>query len=166
MPRNFSVAAILEKNKVSSVNPYVICMELEIPDNDSIFVTNNSEDVVIDADTYTAFPFTVDAVEVSTDGGHQEIEVAVANVRHLLTSQIVETEGLRGAKAYIRVVSLVRDEFDVWNSEVVIEEEFLVNQTTVTEEVVTIKLGVENILQKRFPPRVYLISQFPGIPNS
>lgn len=165
MPRSLSLAAILEKNRVSSINPYVICLEIVIPAHDTIYVTNNNEDVVLGADTYTAFPFSLDPVEVSTDGGHQEVEISVANVRHLLTDQIRETEGLKDSTAYVRVVGLERDGED-WNTEILIEEEFLVKQVSLTEEVATIKLGVENILQKRFPPRVYLISQFPGIPTS
>ncbi len=139
MALSLSAAATLEKNKLSSDGAYLILLEIQIYGTDIVMrLVRNTEDIVWNGYTWTAFPFTLADVSQTSDGEIPEVTLAVSNVNRIVQSYVEDANGGGNSPVIIRVVnSNLLDEKDP-----LLEEYFTATKCSCKEDYVTFTLGM------------------------
>lgn len=133
-----SAAAKLEKNKLSSDGAYLVLLEIQIFNTDIVLqLVRNTEDIVWDGKTWTAFPFTLADVTQTADGEIPEITIGVSNVNRIVQSYVEQANGGGNSNVVLRVVNS-----KLLAEPALLEEYFTVTKTSCQEEYVTFTLGM------------------------
>lgn len=61
---------VLEKNKLSSTNPWLILLEINVPSipPTTVYLVRNTENITFNSQEYTAFPFEIDVSKQVSKG--------------------------------------------------------------------------------------------------
>jgi|SRR5210317_159659 len=150
MPNSFSILNAVEKNQLASGNAFLVLLEIQLVDSttnqvvDTIYVVNNNEDVVYNLQTYTAFPFDL---KLSKDAnGIPEVTLGATDYQKILLTQLNALQGATGSTVIMRVVNSGN-----LTADPEMEEIFDVVAANANDFKISIKLGAENPLQRRFP---------------
>jgi phage-related protein len=150
MPTSFSILNAIEKNQLASGNAFLVLLEIQLVDSttnqivDTVYVVNNNEDVVYKLQTYTAFPFDV---QLSKDAnGIPEVTLNATDYQKTLLTQLNALQGATGSIVIMRVVNSGN-----LSADPEMEEWFDVVGSNANDFKISIKLGAENPLQRRFP---------------
>jgi Phage-related protein len=147
---NLSVAGMLEKRQLSSEGVWLMLVEIAIPDSAApIRLVRNSEDIVWNGYSWTAFNIKLDDLKEDYKGRPQSVALQVSNVTQTFQAYVEEYGGLTGAAVTLRVVH--SQHLDTTAAE--LEEFFTVQSTTCDSKWVTFYLGCDISIQLRFPPR-------------
>ena len=150
MPTSFSVLNTIEKNQLASGTPFLVLLEIQLVDSttnqvvDTVYVVNNNEDIVYKLQTYTAFPFDLKLTKDSQ--GIPEVTLSARDYNKTLMTQLNNLQGATGSTVIMRVLNA-----DNLTADPEMEERFDVVDSGASDFNITIKLGAENPLQRRFP---------------
>lgn len=153
--RGISVSTILEKNKLTSGVAFVVLAKLEILNTatqtfvETLYLANNTENVVFGGQTYIAFPFRIDLRYEA--GAVPEITMSATDFQSVLLGKLNTYAGATGSRVTITIVNTANL---AQGAEV--EEVFEVIGTSASEWVISIRLGAESPLARQFPARTQM----------
>ena len=151
MAKNIPAALLLEKNKLSTDDPWLLLVELNLGGN-IIRITNNNEDVTFASATYTSFPFTLEPSSETTEGQLPVASITLGNASRTLQYYIESLNGAVGSTVKVIVVNAAHLGEDYSELELTLT----VLSAKADEAWLTLSLGAENILRKRFPLYRYI----------
>jgi phage-related protein len=140
---------IAEKNLMHSPEPWLILLEITLTDVGPTIIrlVKNTEDIVYDGNTWTAFPFKLSIVESNSKGQIPQVTLKVCNITRLLTPYLESLDG--GIGSTIKVIVVNNGLLDEDYSE--LELEFSVMDCNADAYWVMWILGMANPLNRRFP---------------
>lgn len=156
MPRGLTIAEVIDKNKIASDRVWLFALKIYVVDNDGVAVTdvrlvNNSEDVTIDAETYTAFAFTVDKSESDSDLGG--IQVGVQDQTRLVQQYLQLYQGLIGREVDV-IMTLTDSGTPTATTNADLVERYKIMGASTQGYVISFELGAENPLNSIVPSGV------------
>lgn len=142
---------ILEKNKLAGNQPWLLLLDVELTDSNTIYLVRNTEDIVFDGRTYQAFPFEVDERNQVTQGEIPTLGIRISNVNRLIQSYLDDYDGLVDNDITLRIVSRVGE---TWVEAIDFAYKIL---SCVSDAMwVNFTLGAPNPLNRRFPLHKYI----------
>jgi len=150
--RDLSAAAKLEKNKLASDGAWIILLEINLESVDTIRICRNTENIVWNGHTWTAFSFELDDRTESAMGEIPSITIRVSNVLRTIEYYLQQGNGGVGAEVIVRVVH--SKHLDLTEPE--LEEHFEVLHTKSDAMWVHFILGAPNPMLGRFPRPRYI----------
>jgi len=148
-----SSQAIIEKNKINSDETWLLLLEINYPNESSVFVCLNNEEVVWNGDTYLPAIFNLSGIVESKDAEVPSIPLTIFDLNRTLIPIIEKYDGGVGAEVIIRVVhsgylsNLVPE----------LEETTEIIDVTIDDSArISFKLGAENLINLRCPLQRYL----------
>lgn len=145
--KNLSAALILEKNRLATPNPWLLLLDIELPDATMLYICRNTEDVVFQTRTYTAFPFELEPTKESGKGEIPTITLRISNVTQVLQAYLEAQDGALGSIISLRVVNAALLEEDYAELTMV----FDVLTAVCDARWITFTLGAPNPLRASFP---------------
>jgi phage-related protein len=141
-----------QKNLISQVDPWLILLDITLPDSTILRFVRNTEDVTFQGNSYTAFPFELEAQKMANKGELPSIQLRVSNVTRFIQYYLEINNGGLGGTV---VVTLINNAY--------LLEDYSMLQTTYTiisasSDVnwATWSLGAPNPLRRQFPLYRYL----------
>ncbi len=147
-----SQAAILEKNKLESDGAWITLLEINIRPGLIIRLCRNTDDIVWNGDTWTAFPFQLDAPKQSGSGELPRFAVRVSNITRAVEGYLEQEGG--GVGATVRMLVVMSNHLNLTAAE--LDEEFSVQSTSYDQDWVTFTLSGATNLFRRVPERRFL----------
>lgn len=144
------LALRIEKNRLVATAPWLLLLDVTLPDASVIRLVRNTEDVTFGGNLYTAFAFDIDNVRSGGDGRIQGVSLKVANPGRALQPYMEAHDGLVGCGITLRVVHA--DNLAADYSELTLQWEILSAESA--EDWIVFSLGAENPLRRRFPLHV------------
>lgn len=152
MPERISVASVIEKNRIGSSVPYLVCLDVDIPDPvtgavaETMHLVNNTEDIVVQGVTYTAMQFSIELQQNS--GAMPQITLTVTDYSRAVIQRLNDNSGGIGFNVTVSVVNSA-----MLDQPPEVQEFFEVVNAEAANYVVTFTLGAENALARQFPRR-------------
>ena len=147
---NLPLALRLEKNKLAATAPWLILLAVTLPDTTVLRFARNTDDVVFNGNTYSAFAFELGDATSGGDGSIQSISLKVANPGRVLQPYLEANGGLVGCNVQLMVVHAANLTSDY--TELTLSYDVLTADSA--EDWITFTLGAENPLRRRFPLQV------------
>jgi len=144
---NLPLALRIEKNKLVSTAPWLLLLDVTLPDTTHIRLARNTENVTYGGETYTAFAFELGELRGGGDGRIQGVSLRVANPSRALQPYLEEHDGLIGCAVRLAVVHA--DNLAEDHSELTLDWEVLAAQPDA--DWINFTLGALNPLRRRFP---------------
>lgn len=148
MPLPLPLALRLEANKLVSTRPWLLLLELTLPDTSVLRFVRNTEDITYLGNVWLAFPFTIGDRGESGDGKIQAVTLRISNVERALTSLIEANDGLVGSQIRLIVVhegSLTEDHSALTLT-------YTIMATHLPDDIwIEFTLGAESPMRRRFP---------------
>lgn len=149
MPHNLTIDSIIDKNKVSSSNVFLILLEVEVRDTEGVLVdmvriAKNSEDVVFETNTFTASNFELD---IQIDALKEPSITLEAHDETKQLAQYVDAyDGLVGCNVRVIIVNS-----GGLTGPADIDEQMIVLSSSFSAYKLRFELGVESSVGLRFP---------------
>jgi phage-related protein len=147
----WSQVATLAKNSLANDGAFLVFMEIDYPNLESIRLVRNTEDVTWKKQLWTRFPFTLDT---STEDGKTipSLTVQVSNCEGILQTYLQRYNGLCDAEvrimvAYSKNLSNPNPEFEL---------DYLIQSTAYDEQWCKFTLSASSELTNRFPIGKYI----------
>lgn len=147
-----SAVAKIEANKMHGDGAWLILLEIQIPNVDTIYLVRNNENITWNSIEWIAFPFDLDDIKETSDGEIPSVILKVSNVTRAMQGYIENANGGVGSVVILRIVH--SQHLDLTEPE--IEEEFVCLNTKCDNQWIDFELGIGEVIQKRFPPKRYL----------
>jgi phage-related protein len=154
--KSLSVATVLEKAKVASDIPFLMCLDVSVIDPatgglvETLRIVKNTEDITWNGNVYTAAQFDIQLKEES--GAQPTVDLSVVDYTKTLMQRL---EAYQGGVGFKVVVSVVRaDPASMATDKPEAQAFFEVIGASSSEYVVSFTLGAENPLMKIFPRRL------------
>jgi len=147
---NLPLALRQEKNKLAATAPWLILLQLTLPDSSVMRFVRNNEDVPFGGEVYTALAFDLGDNRSSGDGSIQGVSLKVANPARVLEPYLEAHDGLIGCRVTMLVVHA--DNLGSDYSELTLSWDILSASTG--SDWITFNLGAENPFRRRFPLQV------------
>lgn len=150
-----SVATVIEKNRVASSTPFLVLAQIEVLNAntqtyvETIRIVNNPENVTWRGDVYTAWPFSVELRQES--GTVPSISLSGHDYQNTIGAKLQEYGGAVGSRVTISVVN-----YGNFSQAPEVQEIFEIVTASVNNWSVTISLGAESALTRRFPGNVQM----------
>ena len=80
MPLTLPAVLILEKNKIATANPWLVTLDITLVNGEKFYFVHNTEDIVFQGRTYTAFPFQIEIPKTSSKGELPSWILRVSNI--------------------------------------------------------------------------------------
>lgn len=152
MPNFLSVASVIEKNRLSSDNAFLLFLDIEIVDPNTgvvvevAHIVRNSIDVTLNGTSYVPAEF---SIEIKSESGIQpSINLMVHDMTRFLQTNMQEYGGGIGFN-----ITLMGVAANALTSPVELIEYFQVIGASTKGYIVTFVLGAENALTRTFPRR-------------
>lgn len=152
MPKALSVASIIEKNKLSSDVPFLVCLDIRVIDPvtsatvETLNLVRNSEDITYNGILYKAIMFDI---ELKAESGAQAaVTLTVTDYTKAIQGRM---EAYGGGVGFLVAVIVVNGGALDQPPEII--EDFEVTGASAANYVATFELGVENALARYFPRR-------------
>jgi len=157
-----SLAANIERHKLSSDEPWLILMQIQYPGSANPDATQQYLRLVRNLDPitfnepdngpqeYSPFNFSLGDYSVSSQGNFPELEIKASNVLRMLQGIIEQYAGLVGANVTLFVVNTANPA-----GEPELQMNFTVRQVQCTAKIVSIKLGAPSPIRRLFPLYMY-----------
>lgn len=152
MPKQLSVATVLEKNRLSSDVPFLVCLDIRVVDPatkalvEVLHLVRNSEDITFNGFEYRAIMFDM---EVTQEAGAQNpVTLTVTDFTKAIQGRM---EAYGGGVGFLVTLIVVNAGALGQPPEVV--EDFEVVGASAANYIVNFELGVENALARTFPRR-------------
>ena len=161
MPKTLPLALIVEKNKLNTDDPWLVFLDVVLPDESTLQIVNNTENVVWNSTTYVGLPFQLGVNKYSQGSEIPSIELKVSNVARSIQAQIDGLHGLIGSTVTLHIVNTGHLTEDFSELDVT----FSVIATSVDSEWVTFSLGAPNPIRQRFPLYYFLSNSCNWLPH-
>lgn len=143
---------IIEKNKLSTDSVWVKILDVNIPNQSTIYLCDTNDSITWDENVYIPFPFTLPEIKESSDGSVKEVSMTLSNVRRFLGVYISDYDTYRKNGGIDPIVITLR----IVNTAALdnlapITYTFKVLSFNLVAESVTLILGGDNITQRMFP---------------
>ncbi len=168
MPRNLPPLLVYGKNKLASADPILCLLEITLTDQaqTKIYICHNTENIVWNNITWTAFPFQIELPKTSSKGEIPFWTIRLSNVTRVFQAYLEQLSGAVGSQVVMRFIDA--GYLDKGSGAVYIESTMEVLLSEYDTQWITFKLGAENLLRKRFPNERYIanhclwVSKFKG----
>jgi len=153
MPKSLSIASVIEKNRLSSGTPWLICIDISVIDPASgtlvekIYLVRNTEGIVFNGNTYIPASFDIQLIDES--GKLNTVNLVIKDYTGAIQAQM---QLYQGGVGFAVAVSIVNAGNLLQPPEVV--EYFQVVGASSSVYAVTFSLGAPNLLTKAFPNRI------------
>jgi phage-related protein len=149
MANKLSIAAVIDKNKITSENVFLVLIEVYVQDSDGNAVSTirfckNSENITFDGELFTASNFELD-IKLETNQ-EPSITLTAQDQTKALAQYIDAYDGLVRNKVRMLVVNSAS-----LGSPAELDETFVVTSSRISGYVSTLELGVESAVSQRFP---------------
>ena len=155
MPLSISSAAIAEKNKLASDEPWLLLLKITYPTETPIRLVWNTENVTWDGETWTAAPFTLGDMQESSDGSIPNVTLTIWDIGRTITQYLDDYDGGVGATAIVYILH----SSTLTDSPAIAELELnfsIISATIDSFNRISFSLGGENPTRYRCPPERYL----------
>jgi phage-related protein len=151
--KNIPLALRQAKNAFGQDSPWLMLLTLTLPspDNTVFRIVPNTEDIVFQSQTFTAFPVQIELPKETNSGEIPSISLQVSNVTRVLQGHLETLNGGLGATVELIIVNTAH----LTENYAELTMEFEVLQATCTAQWVTLKCGASNPLRRRFPADKY-----------
>lgn len=153
MSQNLSVETVIEKNKLHSDTPFLVCLDVDIWDEnlgqviETLHLVRNSEDILYQGKIYTAVEFDV---KVKNEVGEMpSVTVNVVDYKRVIQRELQEYGGGIGFPITMMIINA--GNLDQKPEHV---EYFRITGTGAKNYMVSWTLGTENPLTGRCPKRI------------
>jgi phage-related protein len=150
--KTLSAALILEKNRLATPNPWLVLLDIRLPDATMLYIARNTEDIVFNGHTYTAFSFELEPTKESSKGEVPTITLRISNVTQVFQAYLEAQEGGLGSIVTVRVVNAAL----LTENYAELEMTFDVMAAVSDIQWITFTLGAPNPLRAAFPQYRYL----------
>jgi len=142
------------KNTFGQDSPWLplVVLTLPAPDSTVFRVVPNTDDVVFQGNTYTAFPVQIELPKESSKGEIPVISLMVSNVTRVLQGHLETLNGGLGATVQLIIVNTAHLAEDY--AELTMDFEVLSSECTA--QWVTLKCGAANPLRRRYPLNTFI----------
>lgn len=147
---NLPLALRTEKNKLVSTAPWLLLLDVTLPDASVIRLVRNNEDITFGGNVYTAFAFELGDTRGSGDGRVQGVSLKVANPERALQPYMEAYDGMIGCAVKVAVVHA--DNLASDYSELQLDYEVMAADSA--GDWINFTLGAQNPLRRRFPLQV------------
>jgi phage-related protein len=145
--KNVTVQVHQDLRDLSNTSPWLTLVTVVFPDGTTYRLVPNPTSVIFDGVTYASFPFRIGPISTDLKGGLSEVEVQLSNVTREM-SALVELYDLRGTTVRIITVNHAR----IADPTAAVEDiTYEVNEYTVTQDLLTARLGHDQLLAQRAP---------------
>lgn len=103
--KNLPANLILEKNKLASTGAWLLLLDVNLPDTSVLRLARNTDNVTFGGNTYTAFPFEIEASNEGSQGEIPTVTLRLSNVTRNLQGYLEAQGGAVGASVVLTVVS-------------------------------------------------------------
>lgn len=152
MARSLSVASVIEKNRLSSDTPWLICLDIDVVDPDTggvveqLHFVRNSEPVAFNGNTYQAASFDMELK--SESGESQSVRLTLKDHSRFVQKRMQMYQGGVGFGVTLTVVNGA-----ALDKPPEVQEFFEVVGADSGNYVCNFTLGTENAITKTFPRR-------------
>jgi phage-related protein len=146
------LALRLEANKLASTLPWLLLLELTLPDASVLRFVRNTEDIVFGGYTWTAYPFTLGDQGQSGDGKVQAVTLQAGNAARALTPYLEQYGGLVGSQ--VRLIVIHAGNLAADYALLTLAYDILACHISPDGLWVEWSLGAENPMRRRFPTYV------------
>lgn len=143
---------ILEKNKLATPSAWLVLLKITLPDNTVLRLVNNTEDIVYQANTYTAINFNLESTKSSGTGQIPTVQLSISNVTRIIQAYLENLDGAVDSEVLLTVVNSAY----LAENYAELEMLFSVLSTKANAQYVTFELGAPNPLRKRFPQYLFI----------
>lgn len=152
----WSLAGIVEKNKLANDQPFIVLVEVTVTGIPPIYLARNNEDITWNGILWQRFPIDFDKIN-ATNSSLPTCTLKVSNVQGIIQSYVQSYAGFTDADVTIYVVHAAHlDETSAY-----VEVDFVVTQTKYDEQWVSFTLGASNDQKFRFPFYRYMTNFCP-----
>ena len=158
-----SVAANIERHKLSSNEPFLLLMQIQYPgsadptaEQQYIRLVRDTDSIMFDAgdgngpQLYTPFNFELGEIGISTNSSVPTLDLKASNIMRALQGVLEQYSGIVGGNVTLFAVSTANPA-----GEADLSMNFTVTQTTSDPKQVTIKLGASSPMRRLFPLFMY-----------
>ena len=147
MAKNLSTVLKQEKNSLGSANPWLILLDITLPDTTVIRLTRNNEDITFQSNIYTAANFEIDATEEDSKGVIPSVTLRVCDMMQSLETYLQAQKGATGSTVLFRVVNAGHLAEDYADLE--LQLEFITTKSKAGW--IAFNLGIPSPFRKRLP---------------
>lgn len=148
---SLSSQALREKNKLHESGAWLILLEVQLPDNSSMRLVRNTEDIVWNDFTWIAFPFDLDDLKEDSKE-FPELTINVDNSTRALQPYLEQYKGLVGCNIILRVIHSK----NLDSTEAELEEYFTITNSSSNTLSVEFTLGGDFPVNVRVPNCKYM----------
>ena len=153
MPLNLPAVLVIEKNKIASANPWLVTLDIVLAvSGTQLYFVHNTEDIVFQGRTYTAFPFQIEIPKTTAKGELPLWRLRISNVTMALQAYLEAEDGCVGSQVTVRFVNAGY----LTESFVDLEIKLEVIASESDAQWLTFTLGMPNPMNKRFPALRYI----------
>lgn len=139
------------KNLLHSNEAWHVLFEIFVSDNEVFRLVNNEAAVTFGGNEYSPFPIGFEQLEESTRGDLPYVNVVVSNVDRMVSGYLESHGGLLDKKVVMRFVH----ESNLTTSTATIESNFVIRETSVSQESVSFRLSVSPFFEVDLPHQLY-----------
>lgn len=147
------------KNQLVGTAPWLLLLDVTLPDASHIRLARNTDDVTFDGQTYTAFAFELGELRNGGDGRIAGVSLRVANPQRALQPYLEAHAGLVGCAVQLMVVHAGNLAAD--HSELTLDWDVIA--ATSDADWINFTLGAVNPMRRRFPLFVALPASCPWV---
>jgi len=157
-----SPQTVVDKNALSTDAVFLVLLEIQIPDTPTVYLVNNTEDIIWNGKTWQNFPFELQDINQGTDGSVPTWVVKISNVNRAIEQYLqrydlyLKQHGIDGNE--ITCIIRVVNNKDLGNLEPITEHEAILSQPTTDPTWATFNLSAKSPYNRQFPPRKILKS--------
>lgn len=105
MPKDIPQSITIQKNLISSTYPWLILLDIFLPDNTSFYLVNNNENITFESRTYTKCRFGFSPGEEIMSGEIPTFKLRIADVQRLFEYYIQKYRGGIDSSVIVRIVN-------------------------------------------------------------
>lgn len=145
---------VISKNLLSNPDPWLLLFAIDIPSDPEFIlrIVNNTEDIVFEGNTYSAFPVSVELLKQQNTGEIPVLTARLGNVTRAVQQYLEDYDGLVGQPVTMYCVNsayLTEDYSSLtWS--------FTVTACKADAQWIDFGLGLPNPLRRRFPLYRYM----------
>jgi len=153
MPLDISSNAIIEKNKLTSMNVELLLLEVKYKSEPSIYVCLNNTEIYWNFNTYLPAIFNLTGRDETKEAEIPKVTLSFTDINRVIIPLLEQFKGAHGA---VVTISIVDSKYlnDITPK---LQETLEIIDTTVNDKAeVVISLGAENLFNLRIPRNRYL----------
>lgn len=144
--------AKFEKNKMYTDGVFVMLLEINIPNYDTIRLCYNNEDLTWNGVLWQTFPLEIGESSQEQDGSIPNIEIKVCNITRELQGFVEDTNGANKGKITVYVVNSK----NLTSTTPELEEKYAIQKAHSDQEWITFTVGPDYSPNSKMPQERYL----------